>query len=189
MKIEICWGSWSFKDVFLGSKRLKFLRLPYPFFCNEVSVLSLIFRYSIYFIHQQVVYKASKIEIEKRKRNKGLADSCITVTIVIDFDRRNKWITRLSAHLVTGITMGSNKYKVAFLFFTGFSYHKQVSCVSAHFTWSSVVSDQLAFLEHDFCHKKPKKAKWLLMKKNPSKNHANKTELQVKWTETQLTWP
>ena len=48
------------------------------------------FKFSIYFIHQQVVYKASKIEIEKRKRNKGLADSCITVTIVIDFDRRNK---------------------------------------------------------------------------------------------------
>lgn len=83
--------------------------------------MSLIFRYIIYFIHQQVVYKASKIEIEKRKRNKGLADSCITVTIVIDFDRRNKWITRLSAHLVTGITTGSKNLQTSISLFYNFS--------------------------------------------------------------------
>ena len=166
---------------FLGSKRLKFLKHKYlPIFFNEVSVLSLIFRYSIYFIHQQVVYKASKIEIEKRKRNKGLVDSCITVTIVIDFDRRNKWITRLSAHLVTGITVGSKNYKVAFLFFTGFSYRQQVSRVSAHFTWSSIVSDWLPFLEHDFCHKKPKRLN------DYEKKIHRKTmliELNYKWNE------
>ena len=59
-----------------------------------------------------------------------------------------------------------------------------MSRVSAHFTCSSVVSDWLTFLEHDFLSKKSQKDH--MKKKNPSKTNTDKTELQVKWAETRF---